>query len=226
MDPRPRLKHDPELRATTFVVIDFETTTPTGARPEPIDVAAVMMRLDGITWTESGRFSALMRPPAHAPITPFDTAQTGITADMVADAEPAPAALARLDNLAMTGGPYLLVAHNATTEAGILNDYHTACPTLARTNLLDTVKLARAVWPQLSSHRLDALLVHLDIPQPVNRHQAMPDVEVTSAVFARILAEGDRTRRWSTLADVRRDGLLVAKANRPQQGDLFDGVPW
>jgi DNA polymerase-3 subunit epsilon len=224
VDIRPRLKHDPELAATTFVVIDFEATTPTGARPEPIDVAAIMMRLDGIAWTETGRFTELMRPPAHAPVTPFDTAQTGITAVMVADAEPAATVLARLDTLITTGGPYLLVAHNAATEAGILHDYRTACPTLARTNLLDSVKLARSVWPALPSHRLDALLAHLDIPQPVNRHQAMPDVEVTIAVFARILAEGDRTHRWATLGDIRRDGLLVAKANRPRQGDLFDGA--
>ena len=33
------LTHDPEYRATTFIVIDFEATTPKGYRPEPIEVA-------------------------------------------------------------------------------------------------------------------------------------------------------------------------------------------
>ena len=32
---------DDESRATTFVVIDFEGTTPAGHRPEPIEVAAI-----------------------------------------------------------------------------------------------------------------------------------------------------------------------------------------
>ena len=37
------LSQDPDFQATTFVVIDFETTTPPGARPEPIDVAALWL---------------------------------------------------------------------------------------------------------------------------------------------------------------------------------------
>lgn len=226
MDARPRLRNDPEFAATTFVIIDFETTTPTGTRPEPIDVAAIMLRLGGTDWAEDFRFSELMCPPAHAPVTPFDTAQTGITSAMVANADPAMVVLAKLDTLVNLDAPTMLVAHNASIEAGILHDYRTACPTLARTNLLDSIKLARKVWPELRSHRLDALLHHLQIPQPANRHRAMPDVEVTTEVFRAILSTGDRTHRWSTLGDVRRDGLLVAKANRPQQGDLFADDSW
>jgi DNA polymerase III subunit epsilon len=38
------LTHDPEYRATTFIVIDFEATTPKGYRPEPIEVAALTPR--------------------------------------------------------------------------------------------------------------------------------------------------------------------------------------
>jgi DNA polymerase III epsilon subunit-like protein len=226
VDARPWLRDDPELATTTFVVVDFETTTPTGARPEPIDVAAIMLRFDGADWAQDSRFTELMCPPAHAPVTPFDIAQTGITAAMVANADPAVAVLAKLDTLVNPDAPNLLVAHNAAIEGGILHDYRTACPTLAHTNLLDSVKLARKVWPELPSHRLDALLCHLQIPQPANRHRAMPDVEVTATVFGAILAAGDRTHRWSTLGDVRRDGLLVAKANQPRQGDLFADDPW
>jgi hypothetical protein len=33
VDNHQRLRDDPQLAATTFVVIDFEGTTPTGARP-------------------------------------------------------------------------------------------------------------------------------------------------------------------------------------------------
>lgn len=222
MDPRPRLKNDPGLAATAFAVIDFEATTPAGARPEPIDVAAIQLRFDGGEWVREGRFSELMRPPPHAPVTPFDTAQTGITPQMVATAEPAAVVLAALDAAFASDRPCLLVAHNASTEAGMLNDYRDHCPRLARTDLLDTVKLARVLYPRLPSHKLDTLLAHLGIPQPPGRHRALPDVQVTTEMFCQMLAYADRSLIWSNLRDIRRAGLFVAKANRPQQDGLFD----
>ncbi len=112
------LMGDPEYLATTFVVIDFEATTPKGARPEPIEVAALATRDTGGTGlTETARFCELIHPPAHAPITPRDTAENGIRPADVADARPAGAVLADLDQLA-PAPPCLLVAHNAHVEAG------------------------------------------------------------------------------------------------------------
>jgi hypothetical protein len=48
------LMHDPEYRATTFIVIDFEATTPKGCRPEPIEVAALAVRDPGDGLAETG----------------------------------------------------------------------------------------------------------------------------------------------------------------------------
>lgn len=84
MGARVRLTDDPEMAATSFIVIDFEGTTPAGHSPEPIEVAAVGLRYREGSWWRTARFEALMRPPVHAPVTPADTAQTGITAAMVA----------------------------------------------------------------------------------------------------------------------------------------------
>lgn len=219
-----RLRTDPELAATTFIVIDFEATTPTGTRPEPIDVAAIHMRLSGLDWSYIHQFTELMRPPAHAPVTPFDTMQTGITAHMASAARPAATVLAALDRLMDPTQQYLLVAHNAHTEAGMINDYRDHCPQLAHTDLLDTVRLAKALFPELGSHRLDAMLAHFGIPQPADRHRAMPDVQVTAAMFAKLLAHADQQRIWSSMAQVRRAGLIVAKPNRPQQDSLFGNL--
>ncbi len=216
------LSQDPEFRATTFVVIDFETTTPPGVRPEPIDVAALWLHArDGKPARTGRRFQALIRPPAHAPVTASDTYQTGITPAMVAGQPAAPQILARLDG-ELDGGPALLVAHNAPTEAGILYDYRTACPRLAMTWFLDTVKLARVSYPELASHSLDALLLHLQIPVPAGRHRAMPDVEVTATLFTQILADGMARGTWRTLADLRQAGGFQPKAARPVQDALFD----
>jgi DNA polymerase III subunit epsilon len=68
----------------------------------------------------AGSFTSLIQPPAFAPVTPAHTAQTGITAEQVAQA-PAPAeALGALDRRFTAGTPYLLVAHHAATEAGVI----------------------------------------------------------------------------------------------------------
>jgi DNA polymerase III subunit epsilon len=216
------LSHDPDFRATTFVVIDFETTTPPGTRPEPIDVAALWLHArDGMPTRTGRRFQALIRPPAHAPVSAPDTYQTGITPAMVAGQPAASQVLARLDRELDTM-PTLLIAHNAPTEAGILYDYRDHCPQLAMTWFLDTVKLARAAYPDLASHNLDALLLHLQIPVPAGRHRAMPDVEVTASLFIRILAEGGACGKWRTLADLRRAASYQPRATRPVQDALFD----
>ncbi|MFI0420497.1 PolC-type DNA polymerase III [Spongiactinospora sp. 9N601] len=178
-----------ELTEPTFVVIDFETVTPAGRRPHPIEVAACAARYRDGSLTETGRFTSLIQPPDGISLTRYDIAQTGITPDMLADAEPAATVLAALDGR-LRQPPYLLVAHNAPYEAGLLYDWRTACPVLARTPLLDTVRLARAAYPGLPRHRLDDLLRHLDIPAPADRHRALPDVLATLAVFERLLAGG------------------------------------
>ncbi len=215
--PLNTLFTDPAFTETTYVVIDFEGTTPRGHRPEPIEVAALALHVATSSFAEVWRYEALVQPPAHAPITAFDAAQTGITAAMVTDRPAATTVLAELDTR-LTHEPHLLVAHNAPTEAGFLHAYRDACPLLAATDLLDTVRLARRAFPDLSSHRLDALLDHLSIPHPAGRHRAMPDVEVTAQLFIRLIARGP----WSTLSDLRSDGGFTARANRPHQESLFE----
>jgi DNA polymerase III epsilon subunit-like protein len=214
------LTDDERYQATCFVVIDFEATTPTGARPEPIDVAAIALRPTGGRLREVSRFAALMKPPDHAPITRFDTEQTGIAAAMVADQPPAGEVLARLERR-LTEPPYLLVAHHAPTEAGILYDYRRHCPTLAATDFLDTVRLARVIYPDLPSHRLDVLINHLGIPRPADRHRALPDVEITVEVFTRIIEQGSQAGRWRTLRQIRDHALFPAKGGKPEQDALF-----
>ncbi|MGH8887092.1 MAG: 3'-5' exonuclease [Egibacteraceae bacterium] len=210
------LTDDEAYRATTFVVVDFETTTPKGYRPEPVEVAAVALRDRGGGLVEVGRFCELIRPPAHAPITPLDTAENGLRPDDVADARPAAQVLADLDGR-LASPPYLLVAHNAHTEAGLLYDYREHCPRLAATHLIDTIKLSRTVLPGLPSYSLDHLIFHLGIPRPARRHRALPDVEVTARLFARLISDGHR----STLQEVTKVSGRVPRAAQPHQDALF-----
>jgi DNA polymerase III subunit epsilon len=213
---------DEDFGATTFHVIDFETTTPRGHRPEPIEVAVISLRPHGTQLTEVGRFTELMRPPDHAPINPLDTSQTGISPQMVALMPPAREVLAKLDTWLAAPPPWLLVAHHAPTEAGILYDYRQYCPRLAATDLLDTVRLARALYPSLHSHGLDVLRDHLKIPPLPDRHRALPDTQLTARLFGRLISEGHQAGLWHTLRQIRKAGGYQAKATRPRQEALFD----
>jgi DNA polymerase III subunit epsilon len=217
----PHLSADPDFRATTFVVIDFEATTPTGRSPEPIEVAAVALRFDAMTPREIDTFEALMRPPTHAPVTRFDTEQTGITPQMLADRPAAQTVLAELDKL-LTAPPYLLVAHNANVEGNLIYARREACPVLAHTQLLDTVKLSRVLLPDLPGHSLDWLLSHFAIPRPANRHRAMADVRVTIEVIARLLAMVEARGDPPDLRALLSIAGHPAKATKPVQETIFD----
>ncbi|MFB7105797.1 3'-5' exonuclease [Streptomyces hydrogenans] len=216
------LTQDPAFRATTFVVIDFETTTPTGYPAQPIEVAALALRFEDGAWTETGRYTSLIRPPAFAPVTPADTAQTGLTAEQLQQAPTPAEALGALDQRLTAGTPYLLVAQHAATEANVLHNQAEHSPTLARTDLLDTIPLAKQLIPNLPNYKLDTLLAHFGIPQSTDRHRAPADVDVTAKVFLRLISAADEDLRFASLAALVKTAGRTAKANLPVQAGLFD----
>ena len=213
-----RYASDPAMRATTFVVLDFEGITPTAAPAEPIEVGAVLLHLHdsprGWRLGETGRFESLIRPPAHAPVTVFDARQTGITPAMLADRPDAATALGELD-ATLTAPPYVTVAHHAATEAGILRRYTTACRILATAPMLDTIRLARHSCPGLPNYQLDTILTHLGITIPAGRHRALPDAAATAAAFRHLLTVGSVRLAWSRLSQLH----AIAGAAPPHQPD-------
>ncbi|GLW55451.1 3'-5' exonuclease [Kitasatospora phosalacinea] len=210
------LLHDPSLVGLTLVVIDFEGLTPTGRPAEPTEVAALALRPVHGRLAEVGRFESLIRPPADVPVTARDVAQSGITAQMLAAADPAAVVLAHLD-AHLTAPPYRLVAHHATTEAGMIARQAAHCPVLAATPLLDTIRLAKALTPGLGSYSLDTLLAHYGIARPADRHRAMPDVTVTAQLLERLLTDGCTAGRWNTLLDL--DTTAGLQPKRPARPD-------
>lgn len=216
------LTQDPAFQEMTFVVIDFETTTPTGYPAQPIEVAALALRCPDGAWRETGRSTSLIRPPAFAPVTPADTAQTGLTAEQLQTAPTPAEALGALDRRLTAGTPYLLVAQHAATEAGVIHHQAEHCPTLARTDFLDTIPLAKRLIPHLPNYKLDTLLAHFGIPQPPNRHRALDDVEVTAQVFLRLINAANADPYLADLAGLVKVAGRTAKHNLPVQSGLFD----
>ena len=198
-----------ELDGITFIVIDFEALTPARRPLEPVEVAAIAVACRDGKLAETARFTELMRPPAGVPVTAEFTRITTITAGMLSGARTAREVMADLEERLAVPGRRRLVAHSAPTEAGLLAGQRDHCPQLAATPLLDTVRLARAAAPGLASYRLDSVLGYYGISRPAGRHRALPDTEVTAAVFARLLADGASVPGWAALAD------LDAAAGRP-----------
>jgi DNA polymerase III epsilon subunit-like protein len=198
----------------TFIVLDFETLTPPGRPPEPIEVAAIAGRIgpDG-GWRETGRYQALIRPPADVPVTGFDQAQNGLTRQALDRQRPAGPVMAALD-ARLASPPYRLVAHSAHTEATVIGGQTEHCPTLASTGMLCTVKLSRAAFPELPSHRLDALADYLCVPLPPDRHRAMPDAELTVQVLQRAVAAGDQRGLWPELCHLDAAGAILPRHSK------------
>ncbi|GIF70035.1 hypothetical protein Ais01nite_80700 [Asanoa ishikariensis] len=219
------LTADPAFRSMTFVVIDFEATTPTGYPSQPIEIAVLALRYEDEGWQETGRSTSLIRPPAFAPVTPAGTAQTGLTAAQLSVAPTPTEALGGVDRRFSGDTPYLLVAHHAATEANIIYNQREHCPTLARTNLLDTILLAKHCIPGLVNYRLDTLLTHFEISQPANRHRATADVDVTAQVFRRLITLANDRGRVANLAALVKVAGRTAKCNLAAQDGLFELTP-
>ena len=62
---------------TEFLVIDFETITPKGRPPEPIEVGILRIKQNKID--NNASIDWLIKPPEGLHLTRFDTSQTGIT---------------------------------------------------------------------------------------------------------------------------------------------------
>lgn len=216
-----RLTEDPEFRETTFVVIDFETTTPAGHPVQPIEVAALALRYGQDGWTRVGSSTSLIKPPAFAPVTSADTMLKGLTPQMFTDARTPAEVFGDLDRKFTPGSLFRLVAQNASVEANIIHNQSEHCPVLAHTDFLDTIPFAKQIVPGLPSYGLDTLLAHFSIPQPVNRHRAEADVEVTAMVFFQLVRAADEMSRFSDLAALVRVAGRTAKSNVPVQDELF-----
>lgn len=215
--PEPPRKLD--LDHATFVVLDFETVTPPGRPAEPIEVAAMLIG-PGLVADPKPVIDELIRPPHGAPLTPFDTSQTGIRSVDVANARDASVVLADFHAQVGNAG-FVFVAQNARYEQRVLELYRHACPGLAASPFIDTVKLARIVLPDLSDHKLDTLVRRLRVPMPANRHRALPDVQMTVAVFLKLLGIWrEANRSWSLSALLYEAGIKTPPA-QASQASLF-----
>ncbi|MCC8138959.1 MAG: PolC-type DNA polymerase III [Lachnospiraceae bacterium] len=184
-----------------YVVFDLETTGLSAVHNRIIEIGAVKVEKGQIT----ERFSSFVNP--REPI-PFEIEElTGIDDDMVLDAPPIEEILPEF--LAFCEG-CVLIAHNASFDAGFIEENCRRMDIPTDFTVGDTVAMARVLLPKLNKFKLDTVAKALNIPLD-HHHRAVDDAACTAEIFLKFL-QMFRERDARTLDDVNELGRADAAA--------------
>lgn len=162
-----------------FVVFDIETTGLDKNKNNITEIGAVKVRNGQIV----DKWSTFVNPCQPIPEKIVDL--TGINDKMVASA---PKIGEILGDFFEFCKDCVLVAHNAAFDTGFIKkaaqdnglDYNFC--------VLDTLMLARCMYPELSNFRLDTLTKHLGVILD-NHHRAVDDAKATADIFIKMIDE-------------------------------------
>ncbi|MFD0049346.1 PolC-type DNA polymerase III [Actinomycetes bacterium NPDC127524] len=169
-----------ELAEDTYVVFDFETTGLSAVYDTVIELAAVKMKDGEII----DRFESFANP--HHPLSNTTIDLTGITDDLVENAPDPSEVLQKFRDWA---GDAILVAHNASFDMGFLNvGYKKIGYPKAENPVIDTLELARFLYPEFKNHRLNTLAKKFDI-ELTQHHRAIYDAEATGYLLLKMLKD-------------------------------------
>lgn len=158
---------------TTYCVFDLETTG-LSYRTEKITEIGVMKIKNGEV---IDTFSCFVNPEKHIP--EKVTEVTNITDDMVKTAETIDIVLPKLLEFF---GDSVLVAHNADFDIGFLKHNAKVLGYELNNTYLDTLKLAKMLFPNYKKYKLGIIAENLGIKVEV-AHRALDDVDTTVKVF-------------------------------------------
>lgn len=187
-----------------FCVFDIETTGLSSLTDRIIEIGAVILKNGEIV----DSFDEFVNP--EIPISEKITELTGITDDMVKDAQTIDAVLPKFLKFA---GKRILVAHNAGFDTGFVRR---ACDNLGMTfdyTYLDTVALSKYVNPELKKHKLDIVAEHYGLGD-FNHHRACDDAEMLAKIlvcmFEKLKGEGiEDTKRMISVMSANSDPLRL-----------------
>ena len=191
--------------------VDIETTGCAPGTHRVIDVAVI-----GVTGsTVDFEWQSLVNPGVFVPA--GITALTGIDNDMLADAPPFER-IARELRERLEGRVF--VAHNVRFDYGFIRREFAALGDSWCSPNLCTVRLSRALYPDMPRHNLDAVMERHGITIE-NRHRAMPDAQALLAFWRKVRAVWPRDLLQSAL-DLASHRATLPAALPP---DLPDDLP-
>ena len=200
-----------------YVAIDVEGTASPAGQPEGlVEVAAVEFTLERLI---DRTFHSLLDP--GMPITAIGTRIHGLRDRDVAGQPTLASLCPRLSELIDDA---VVVAHNARVDWGLTRR---DCSDLRPAAALDTLRLSRALWPELRQHGLDAVIERLGVQfEPPagavrgGRHTALYDATATVWVFVRMLDTA--LERGTGLAEVLDGCVLPGSRSVPAPGSQMD----
>lgn len=190
-----------------FVVLDVEGN---GGSPQEIVEVAVVHILDG-------QLKAVrdwkVRP--LNPVTPQATRVHGITNEDLADQPPftqiAHELLAELDSATIVG-------HHVGVDLSLLRRQ---LPDWRPGTSIDTLRLARHVFPEAGSYTLGALHQHIGGGDLSTRHRAKEDAHMTARLFLTLVSKLSEKVHLDLLALARIGSSQDDPILQAQQGSLF-----
>lgn len=169
-----------------YIAIDVETTDLSFDYGEIIEVSALLVKNGRIC----DKFTSLVQPPVwwccdtddnstereeKYFVTDFITELTGITNEML---QSAPTTENVIPQLAAFIGTHILVGHNTNFDINFLYDAYQKLGLTLSNNFVDTMRIARKLFPEMPHHRLRDLVLKLEIQQD-NTHRAEADATAT-----------------------------------------------
>ena len=167
-----------------IVVLDFESTGLNTATDRVIEIGAV--KLVGGTVVDS--LSLLVNP--KVPLKEKIVSLTGITDMMLADKETAETAIPKLMDFI---GDAPIAAHNAAFDASLLKSELKRLNRTFSAPVLDTLTLARKMFPEMKSFKLASVCKRLQVSLK-NAHRAVHDATATALCLAKMIKELQRRR--------------------------------
>ncbi|PIS10727.1 MAG: DNA polymerase III subunit epsilon [Bdellovibrio sp. CG10_big_fil_rev_8_21_14_0_10_47_8] len=203
-----------------FIAFDLETTGTVPGVDQIVEIGAVRFngsQIDGV-------FSTLIDP--LRPIPPGASAVNGISNDMVKGKPTIDTILESFTDFCQED---FLVAHNAPFDSQFLTaDYKKLEFPTPRGLILDTLPIARKVFPGLPNYKLGTLIQHLKIPAS-NFHRAEEDATYCGNLFLemvkRISINGQPPAIQNLIALTGKpESRFPIIEKKPKQMDLFGSL--
>ncbi len=157
----------------TYVVFDIETTGFSSKNDKIIEIGAV--KIKGLEIVD--RFSEFVNP--KVPIPAHIVELTNITDDMVKDSDTIDKVLEKFIDFV---GDSVVVAHNAAFDVSFIKKNCADLGMNFTNSVLDTVPLARFLYPELKKYKLNIIAKHLGISLE-NHHRAVDDAKATADIL-------------------------------------------
>jgi DNA polymerase III subunit epsilon len=198
-------------RDVPVAFVDVETTGCHVGRHRIIDVAVIGATGDRLDF----EWQSLVHPGAR--VSAGTTALTGIDDAMLEGAPPFEDIAAELSRR-LAGRVF--VAHNVRFDYGFIRREFARLETNWRAPSLCTVRLSRALFPDMSHHNLDAVMERHAI-SIAQRHRAMPDAQVLWQLWRKLRVEIE-PGEFQRALDVASQRVTLPAALPP---DLADELP-